>query len=375
MTPLGLYLHWPYCRRVCPYCDFNVRRTGGAADEALLAPILADIAGHAGRLGRRPLASVFLGGGTPSLFSPRSIEAILETCARAFGLEPDCEITLEANPEDRAGFAGLVAAGVNRLSLGVQALDDPALKALGRLHRTADAMDAAEVAAGTGARVSLDLIYARPGQSLRDWERELRAALALPAEHLSLYQLTLEEGTPFARAAARGQLIPQPSEAAADFYLLTQTLTEAAGALAYEVSNHARTAAAQSRHNLLYWRGEEWIGVGPGAHGRVAIEGRRCETTAWRDPARYAAAVAKTGVGWEAAFPLAPETEAEERVLMGLRLAEGLPLAPVEALLGRPLDPAPILEAELGAVEDGRLILNVRGRLLADRAAALLLSS
>lgn len=370
---LGVYVHWPYCRRICPYCDFNVRRWRDDDEGALVAAICADIRAHAERLGRRVVSSVHFGGGTPSLLSPGALGRMLEAMDRAFGLAGDAEIGLEANPEDVGHFGAIASAGLNRLSLGVQALEDEALAALGREHNAEQAIAAIESAAGLGVRVSMDLIYARSGQSLAHWEQELGEALRLPIEHLSAYQLTIEPGTAFARAAARGRIDSPGPDLAAAFYESTQALTTQAGFQAYEISNHAKGPAARSRHNLLYWQGGEWIGVGPGAHARFGLNGVRTAARAWREIARYTEAVALHGVGWEEAEALTPDVEAEELVLMGLRLAEGVELGRVERLLGAPLPVEPFLQEGLAALEAGRLRLTPPGRLLADRIARELL--
>ena len=372
---LGVYVHWPYCRRICPYCDFNVRRWRDEDESALVGAICADIRAHEQRLGPRPVTSVHFGGGTPSLLSAGALWSMLDAIAAAFGLAPEAEISLEANPEDLQRFGELVGAGLNSLSLGVQALEDEALSALGREHTATQARAAVQAAAEVGVRVSIDLIYARAGQSLAQWEQELGAALRLPVEHLSAYQLTIEPGTAFARAAARGRVTPPDAELAAAFYEATQALTAEAGFEAYEISNHARWPAARSRHNLLYWRSGEWIGVGPGAHGRFGLSGVRTAARAWREIARYEAAVATYGVGWEEAEALTPEVEAEERVMMGLRVSEGIELGPIEHLLGARLAVEPFLEQGLAALEAGRLRLTPPGRLLADRIARELLGA
>ena len=376
MNPrFGVYVHWPYCTKLCPYCDFNIYRARGRDTAPLLDAIIADIEAHRARLGPRAAETVFLGGGTPSLLSGAEIARILDAVDRAFGLAGDAEVTLEANPEDRARFADQAAAGVNRFSVGVQSLDDAALKALGRAHDAAAAIAAVETAQATGKRVSVDLIYAREGQTPAAWDSELRAALKLPAEHLSLYQLTIEPGTAFARAVARKRLAPPDNDRAADLYELTQRLCADQGAPAYEISNHARGEDARARHNLLYWTGGDWLGVGPGAHGRISVEGARTATKAHDRPGEYIAAVTAHGVGWESAIALAPLEIAEEAVLMGLRLAEGLARAPVEALRGTPLDAAAIARfAGQGLLveTDGRLHLTEAGRLLGDHIAATL---
>lgn len=369
----GVYLHWPYCARICPYCDFNVYRARGRDPEPLLAAIIADIEGHAQRLGRRPVDTLFLGGGTPSLLEAAHIDRLIGAVERNFGFAAAPEITLESNPEDHARFASQVRAGVNRLSLGVQAFDDAALKRLGRAHDAALARDAVLAAADTGARVSLDLIYAREGQAPEAWARELREALALPVEHVSLYQLTIEEGTAFARAVARQKLFPPDSDRAATLYEITQAVCDAAGFPAYEISNHAKDAPARSRHNELYWTGGDWIGVGPGAHGRIALDGVRTATKAFDGPEAYAATVRAHGVGWETNEALDADVIADEAILMGLRLDTGLDRAAVEALRGRALDAAAMADfVREGLLREdaGRLRLTAKGRLLADHIAA-----
>ncbi len=374
MTPprFGVYLHWPYCTKLCPYCDFNIYRARGRDATPLLDAIVADIEGHRARLGQRVVETVFFGGGTPSLLAGADIARILETLDRTFGLAADAEVTLESNPEDRARFADHAAAGINRFSVGLQSLDDAALHALGRAHDAESAIAAVEAAQATGKRVSLDMIYAREGQTPAAWETELRAALKLPAEHLSLYQLTIEPGTAFARAVARKRLIPPDNDRAADLYELTQALCADAGAPCYEISNYARGDAARARHNLLYWTGGDWLGVGPGAHGRIARDGARTATKAHDRPDDYADAVAENGVGWDSTVALASSEIAEEAVLMGLRLVDGLERAPVEALRGAPLDAAAIerFRAQGFLIEaEGRLRLTEAGRLVGDHIA------
>lgn len=371
----GVYLHWPYCTRICPYCDFNVYRARDRDPQPLVDAIVADIEGHFARLGKRPADTLFFGGGTPSLLEARHIEKLIEAVDRTFGFSETPEISLESNPEDHANFASQVAAGVNRISLGVQALDDMALKALGRAHDATSAILATHAAATTSARVSLDLIYAREGQTRDAWADELRAALALPVEHLSLYQLTIEDGTAFARAVSRKKLTPPDAERAATLYETTQSICDAAGFPAYEISNHARNRAARSRHNELYWTGGDWIGVGPGAHGRIPQDGARCATKAHERPDDYAAAVGRTGVGWGSSEALGPEIVADEAILMGLRLDDGLDRAAVETLRARPLAASAIetfAREGLLRVEPGRLRLTAAGRLLADHIAATL---
>lgn len=377
MSGFGIYVHWPYCARICPYCDFNVYRARCAGSAPLLEAIATDIEGHAARFGRREVQSIFFGGGTPSLLSGAELAKLLEAAARSFTLAPSCEITLEANPEDSARYAEHAAAGVNRFSIGVQALDDAALRALGRRHTAARALDAVEAAAATGQRVSLDLIYAREGQTLKAWSEELRRALALPVEHVSLYQLTIEPETAFARRVARGQMTPPDAETAAAFYEETQAICCAAGFAAYEISNHAPSEAARSRHNLLYWQSADWIGVGPGAHGRMSEEGARIALETQRRPAGYIDAVRENGAGWISEARLTREEEADEMLMMGLRIVEGVDIAHVETLRGREIDRgalAWLVDQGLVEHEGNRMRLTLAGRLLANRIAAELAS-
>lgn len=369
----GIYMHWPYCTAICPYCDFNVYRDRGAGTEALLAAMEADIAAHAARFGRRRVGSLFLGGGTPSLLRGEEIARLLTAAASAFELESRCEITLECNPEDAVHFAEQAAAGITRFSIGVQALDDESLRRLGRRHDTGSAIAAVECAARTGARVSLDLICAREGQSVAAWRTELRQALALPIEHASLYQLTVEEGTALERRALRGDADLPGAELAAAFYEATQEEAEAAGFPGYEISNHARSAEAQSQHNLLYWRSGDWVGVGPGAHGRVTTASGRLALEAQRRPADYIDAVRENGVGLISEAMLTDAQAADEMLMMGLRVAEGIELARLERLRGAPLEGDALrwlIEQGLVTREGERLRLTARGRPLANRIAA-----
>jgi putative oxygen-independent coproporphyrinogen III oxidase len=286
---LGLYVHWPYCARICPYCDFNVYKAAKGDPDGLLKAMLEDLALWRDRVGPRKLASVHFGGGTPSLMTPAAIAAVLERAETLFGLEPGAEIGLEANPAERGRLADIAKAGVERLSLGVQALDDASLKALGRDHDAAAGLDAIKIAQTHFDRVSFDLIYAREGQSLDDWARELTQAIGFGAGHLSLYQLTIEPGTAFQKKRDRGDLTPPDDDHAAAMFEMTQDITEAAGLPAYEVSNHARTPRDQSVHNRLYWRGADWIGIGPGAHSRIGRADRqgRISASALRRPVDY----------------------------------------------------------------------------------------
>lgn len=373
----GVYIHWPYCAHICPYCDFNVYRARSVDPEPLIEAIAVDLAGQAARFGARAADTVFIGGGTPSLLSGADVARLIEAVARAFPLAADCEITLEANPEDAARFVDHAAAGVNRFSVGVQALDDAALKALGRWHDAAAARAAVEAAARTGKRVSLDLIYGREGQGVEAWRGELRAALALPVEHVSLYQLTIEPDTAFARKVARGALAIPDAEAGAALFEATQSECGAAGFPAYEISNHARNDGARSRHNLVYWRGGDWVGVGPGAHGRFTTAGARIATEAQRHPKDYIDAVREHGVGWLTEARLTNSEAADELLLMGLRIVEGVDLARIERLRGAPINHAALdwlLAQHLVAKHNERIALTAAGRPLANRIISELLS-
>jgi len=339
--------------------------------------MLADLSAWRDRIGQRPLVSVHFGGGTPSLMEPSAVTAILERADALFGIEPGAEIGLEANPNEAARFEGLASAGIERVSLGVQALDDASLKALGRDHDVAAGLAAFEAARGLFNRVSLDLIYAREGQTPAAWERELSQALSLQPDHLSAYQLTIEPGTAFQKRLDRGDLVPPVEDASADMFEITQDLTEAAGLAAYEVSNHARSAAYQSVHNRLYWEGADWIGIGPGAHSRVgsAQGGGRLAAEAARRPADYIAGAASGSA--QRFETLSPRDEAVERTLMGLRLVqEGITPARIEALTGVGVDMESAVglcvQGVLNEGPGGRLHLTRRGRIFADRIAEMI---
>ncbi len=375
-APLGVYVHWPYCARVCPYCDFNVRRDRGRTAEqaALVEAIVADLASQAALTGPRRLVSVFLGGGTPSLMDPAAAGAIVAAARRLWSPEPDLEVTLEANPTDaEAGrFQAFADAGVNRLSLGLQSLDDEALAFLGRNHDAAAGLRAARAARAAFPRLSIDLIYARPGQTPAGWREELGRALDLGAEHVSPYQLTIETGTAFDRAVRRGALVPPGPDTGADLFEMTQAVLEAAGFDAYEVSNHARGEAARSRHNLVYWRGQDYVGAGPGAHGRITRDGVRHATVAARTPAGYIARVAATGSGVDADEELDAREAAQERLLSGLRIDDGVPFSELAAL---GLSPGAARVADLvgmGLLAADPLCLRATraGRLVLDRLTA-----
>ena len=332
---VALYVHWPYCARICPYCDFNVVRDRGRVEEqaGLVQAILADMEAQSLLVGPRRLASIFFGGGTPSLMPPEAVAAVIARAKALFPPAGDIEITLEANPTDaEAGrYAALAEARINRLSMGVQSFDDAALTFLGRDHSAAEARRAVQTAGRAFPRLSIDLIYARPGQSVADWTAELATALDLGFEHVSPYQLTIEPTTAFGRAFARGALTPPDEDLAAALYEATQDVLETAGFEAYEVSNHARDEAARSSHNLHVWRGGDYLGLGPGAHGRLTLDGRRTATVAHRRIADYVAGVA-AGTPWAERETLDASGAAEERVLLGLRTVEGVPLTTLQAL-------------------------------------------
>lgn len=376
----GVYIHWPYCARICPYCDFNVYAAKAHDTAALLEAMCIDLGTQARALSDHPhLTSIFFGGGTPSLMKPAQIETLIAACQSHFGLDDTCEITLEANPNNVTPEAAQSwhSAGINRLSIGLQSLDDGALAFLGRDHNSAHALHAAEIAHDVFASFSIDMIYARPGQSLADWERELRAALALGAPHLSLYELTIAAGTAFAKAVDRGTLTPLPDELQADMYELTERLTVEAGLAAYEVSNHASGPEHHSKHNMIYWQSGDWIGLGPGAHGRLSIDGARIATEAHARPHDYIKAVSLTGTGLNLRDILTQDDTAHELVTMGLRPATGIAFARIERLLGRAIKPETLAHLRAGgwlAESSQTLALTAPGRLLADRIALELLN-
>jgi len=338
----GVYVHWPFCAAKCPYCDFNSHvRHLGVDQPRFAAAFVQEIATTAARAPGREVTSIFLGGGTPSLMEPATVGAILDAIGRHWTVAPDAEVTMEANPSsvEAESFRGYRAAGVNRVSLGVQALNDTDLRFLGRLHNVAEARRAIELARATFPRLSFDLIYARPNQRPDAWAAELTEALSLAADHLSLYQLTIEEGTPFFALARAGKLAIPDDDAAADLYAVTQDVTAAAGLPAYEISNHAMPGA-ESRHNLTYWRYGEYAGIGPGAHGRLKLADGRHATATEKVPEAWLDKVEMWGDGVVVDDVLAREEEADELLLMGLRLAEGIDLARYRALAGRSLDEA-----------------------------------
>jgi putative oxygen-independent coproporphyrinogen III oxidase len=372
----GVYIHWPFCLSKCPYCDFNSHVSHVPVDEARFARALAaEIATTAARISGRTVSTIFFGGGTPSLMQPATVGSILEAIARHWSIAPDVEVTLEANPTsvEATRFRGFRSAGINRVSLGVQALDDAALKALGRLHSAQEALQAVVLARSIFERFSFDLIYARPGQTPQAWAGELKCALGQAGEHLSLYQLTIEQNTPFAALHAAGKLVLPDDEKARALYDTTQAACASAGLPAYEISNHARPGA-ECRHNLIYWRAQEYAGIGPGAHGRLEIAAERRATATEKEPRSWLARVEALGHGVVNDEALTREQVADEFLLMGLRLAEGIDAASYARLAGRPLDARRLtLLQEQGAVEttsSGRLRLTLAGFPVLDAVVA-----
>ncbi|MCB1883885.1 MAG: coproporphyrinogen III oxidase [Geminicoccaceae bacterium] len=378
----ALYVHWPFCRAKCPYCDFNSHVRPEIDEDRWAGALEAELRHAAPFLRGRPLASIFFGGGTPSLMAPRTVARVIDGAARLLDFDPAIEITLEANPTSvEAGrFAGYALAGVGRVSLGVQSLDDAALRFLGREHDAAQALEAVALARRHFPRVSFDLIYARPGQSPASWEAELRRALDESAGHLSLYQLTIEPGTRFHALQRDGRLVMPGEEAEADLYALTDALLASSGYDAYEVSNYARPGE-ECRHNLVYWRYGDYAGIGPGAHGRLTLEGgSRVATQTRRAPEAWLKAVEAHGHGELPRETLSQDDQLAERLLMGLRLKEGVPLSRIESATGAPWRSA--LDADalrrfggegFVAVDAGRLRATQEGRLRLDRLVPALL--
>ncbi len=375
MEPLALYIHWPFCAAKCPYCDFNSHvREGGVDHARFTAALRRELAHDAARVGRRPLASIFFGGGTPSLMRPDDVAAIIADARAHFDAAPEIEITLEANPTsvEAAKLQGFRDAGVNRVSLGVQALSEAALRFLGRRHDAAQAVAALRAARDIFPRVSFDLIYARPGQAEAEWRAELREALALAADHLSLYQLTIEPGTRFATEHARGAFALPDEDDAARMYCATAEEAARFGLAPYEVSNYARPGA-ESRHNLAYWRYGDYLGIGAGAHQRLLLDGAMHATRRHRAPEEWAARVERDGHATVEETVLTPRDRGREAMLMGLRLAEGVDPARIEARAG--LAFAQIVDAAMlsACIDEGylewhgaRLVATDEGRLRLD---------
>ena len=375
-SAFGLYIHWPFCLSKCPYCDFNSHVRHAGVDETRFArAFAAEIAATAARLPGRTVSTIFFGGGTPSLMQPATVGAVIDAVARHWPIAGDVEVSLEANPTsvEATRFRGFRAAGINRVSLGVQALDDAALKALGRLHSAQEALEAVAIARSTFERYSFDLIYARPGQTPQAWAAELKRAIEEAGEHLSLYQLTIERETPFAALHAAGKLLIPGDDTARALYDATQDVCTSAGLPAYEISNHARPGG-ECRHNLVYWRAQEYAGIGPGAHGRLDIAAERRATATEKRPQDWLSRVESLGHGIVSDEALTQEQIADEFLLMGLRLAEGIDPARYARLAGRPLDPRRVaLLREQGALErtpDGRLRLTLAGFPLLDAVIA-----
>ncbi len=380
MQPLALYIHWPFCLSKCPYCDFNSHVRDTIPEARIVAALRAELAFEAARLGPRHLASIFFGGGTPSLMAPESVAALIADAQSSFTSDDSLEITLEANPTsiETAKFRAYRAAGVNRISIGVQSLDDTALEFLGRAHSAAQAMAAVEIGRAIFPRTSFDLIYARPGQTLAAWRAELGKALAVGLDHLSLYQLTIEPGTRFATLHGRAAFTLPDDDTAAALYDTTATIAAHYGLAAYEISNYARPGQ-ESRHNLAYWRYQDYAGIGPGAHGRITLSGRLLATRRHRVPEDWATRVETIGNGSVAEIEVTPDERAREALLMGLRLAEGIDVKAFAARIGHRLatviDPAILDQALLaGYLEttSTHLIATAEGRKRLDSLLAAL---
>ncbi|WP_321322975.1 radical SAM family heme chaperone HemW [uncultured Parasphingorhabdus sp.] len=368
--PLALYIHWPFCVSKCPYCDFNSHVRERVDIAVWQAALLADMAHEAALAPGRKLSSIFFGGGTPSLMPPALVETLIAAAESHWGFADDIEITLEANPSsvEAANFHDLAGAGVNRVSLGLQSLEDQTLAFLGRAHDVSEGLAALDTAQQAFDRVSFDLIYARPGQSLDDWQKELERALSFGTGHLSLYQLTIEPGTRFETLVRTGKLVPADDDHCADLFELNRSIMTAAGLPAYEISNHAKPGQ-ESRHNLTYWRYEDYVGIGPGAHGRRLDSA----TERHKKPENFLSAVERNGNGLKVEQPLSPETRAVEALMMGLRLAEGVDLAALADKTGltvaQLVDDAAIHQlAGLGLLDaaEERLTISPRGMPLLD---------
>jgi putative oxygen-independent coproporphyrinogen III oxidase len=372
--PLAVYIHWPFCRSKCPYCDFNSHVREWIDETRWTRALLADLDHQAALVPEREVVSVFFGGGTPSLMPSDTVAALIERVHALWPVAPDLEITLEANPNSAEAdrFAAFAAAGVNRLSLGIQALDPAALRFLGRRHDRDEAIEAIRLARDIFPRYSFDLIYARPGQSLTGWDEELREALTLAGEHLSLYQLTIEPGTAFGNRAARGERLAADEDTAAALFELTQQRLMAAGLPAYEISNHARPGAA-CRHNLVYWRYQDYLGIGPGAHGRVTSGGAKLAITQLRAPEAWLAQIESAGTAIDETTTIARETAVEEMVMMGLRLVEGVSRPRLEKLAES--DVEILFGSALPRLVDGGFLTLDNDRLAATTAGRQLLNA
>jgi len=374
-TGLALYVHWPFCLAKCPYCDFNSHVRDRIDQDRFGRALRRELATEAARLGRRRLTSVFFGGGTPSLMDPSTVAAILDDAASHFDAADDLEVTLEANPTSiEAGRLGdYRAAGVNRVSVGIQSLDEAALLTLGRRHSVQEATAALALARRLFPRVSFDLIYARPGQDPASWRAELRSALAIAADHLSLYQLTIEPATPFEALHRQGRLVLPDADTAAALYDVTEEECARSGLLAYEISNYARPGE-ESRHNLAYWRYRDYAGIGPGAHGRITVDGVLRATRRHRAPEPWAERVERSGDGTTFDEPIETAERAREALLMGLRLAEGIDPGWFEARTGQTLGQSVDAEVLARSVEAGYLTATPE-RLMATREGRIRLDS
>jgi putative oxygen-independent coproporphyrinogen III oxidase len=350
----GVYVHWPFCAAKCPYCDFNSHvRHQGVDQERFAKAFVTEIKAMAAKSPGKTVDSIFLGGGTPSLMDPKTVGIILDAIGAAWNVAPDAEISMEANPSsvEAERFRGYRAAGVNRVSLGVQALNDTDLRALGRVHNVEEAMRAIDIARATFPRLSFDLIYARPGQTPDMWRAELMQALERASDHMSLYQLTIEPGTMFEKLYQAGKLVIPDEDTAATLFEITQEVCDKHGRPAYEISNHA-VPGGECRHNLVYWRYGEYAGIGPGAHGRLIIDGKRHATATTLLPETWLGRVESWGDGIETDDILTPEESGDEMLLMGLRLTEGIDLRRYKAIAGRTLDPRRMADLiEHGMVE------------------------
>jgi oxygen-independent coproporphyrinogen-3 oxidase len=374
MQPLAIYIHWPFCASLCPYCDFNSHVTETIDHNAWADAYISELRHWRAQMPEREITSVFWGGGTPSLMAPSIVEKVLSEIKKLWHIDTICEITLEANPGsiDAAKLVDFKAAGINRVSIGVQSLNDSALKFLGRKHQSADALAALKIARGLFDRVSADFIYALKDQTPDDWREELKIILELNLGHLSLYQLTLEPGTPFYNRAQSGEQMIAGETACADMFEITQNLCGAAGLPAYEISNHAR-AGHEARHNLAYWQYDDYLGIGPGAHGRVTLDGIKHATTTRRAPAVYLKQVAEHGHALHPIKPVKPPDALREMLMMGLRLKTGIPKSRIELFAKENFDavfPTAVLkpfldekliwmsESTIGATPEGAMKLN-----------------
>jgi len=372
----GVYVHWPFCAAKCPYCDFNSHVRHKPVDQTLFVEgYEREISHMASLVPDHTVSSIFFGGGTPSLMEPATLERILDKIAGHWKIDPDVEITLEANPTsvEADRFRAYRQAGINRVSLGIQSLNDQQLKFLGRQHSAEEAIKAIEIARNVFPRISFDLIYARPGQELAEWREELNQALALAADHLSLYQLTIEQGTPFFELQARGKLKVPNQDQAADLYEMTRDLTQEAGLPAYEISNHA-AEGSRCQHNLVYWRYQDYAGIGPGAHGRLTTSEGKLATEAEKNPEKWWQQANVRGHGMTNCELLAPEEQADELLVMNLRLSEGMDPKRFVALSGRDFHEENMAELlKLGFVEklvNGNLRATQSGFLVLDAIVA-----